>query len=450
MKAFYGLLFVFFLTIGVTPSCMALTGRWRGNLNMGVAKLSLVFNFNENADGTTVATMDCLQQNAKGIPFDVLVCTADSVAVECKILGAFYTARIEQDKIVGTFSQSGFRLPLTLEPESDLRLRRPQTPVPPFPYEEKDTVFYSADGTELAGTLTIPDATEGGKMPVVVMVTGSGPQNRDEEVFEHRPFAVIADYLARNGVASFRYDDRGVSSSKGSYPAATIDTFETDAKSALRFVRTLPGFDRHGVLGHSEGGTLAILLAPEEKPDFIISLAGVSVPVRNMLLAQNAHALDLFGVKGEQKDASIRFIELTFDAIREQYLAGESKPLDIDAICKENALDVPTVVLESVKQNMKTRNGYFDSLVSLDPTESLGMVTCPVLAINGTKDTQVDAEVNLAAFSKHVKNVDVRRMEGLNHLMQHAQTGEMTEYGDIKETISPEVLKIIVDFIKQK
>lgn len=428
--------------------CGALTGKWRGELNMGYAKLPLVFNFSENAEGETAATMDSPQQNAKGIPLEVTFCDTDSISLTCNLIGASFNGKINGTTINGTFKQRGFSFPLSLAPEQDLSERRPQTPQPPFPYTERDTVFISSDGTELAGTLTMPPEAAGKKCPIIVMVTGSGPQNRDEEIFEHRPFAVIADYLARNGVASFRYDDRGTASSKGNYSVATIETFKADAESALRFAKSLPGVGKAGILGHSEGGTLAILIAAERKPDFIISLAGMATPSKETLLAQNIRSLDQLGIIGSQREASIRLIETLFDKISEQHRRGQSTPIDVELICKEKSLDVPAVVVESVKRNNQTRNPYFDSLVSLDPTESLKKIKCPVLAINGTRDVQVNVDANLKAFKTNVANVEIRRMEGLNHLMQHATTGEISEYSEISETISPDVLEIILDFIR--
>lgn len=437
--------------LGMSAVASAVDGKWRGNLKMGFSKMPLVLNFEKDAHGKPVVTMDSPQQGATGIPFDIVHCSDDSLNITSGALGAVYTARIADGKIVGIFSQNGFNLPLTMTPEEDISVRRPQTPRPPFPYTEKDTVFVSSDGTELAGTLTLPAVSSSKKVPVVVMVTGSGPQNRDEEIVEHRPFAVIADHLARKGVASFRYDDRGVAKSKGNFQEATIDTFKADAKSALKFIRTLPGFGKAGILGHSEGGTIAVFIAAEDKPDFIVSLAGVATPCKDALLSQNIHLLDQSGISGSQRESSIKLIDTAFDMIIEQTRSGMSTPLDIDSICRANALDdVPEAVLSSIKGNMKNRNGYFDSLVSLDPTGALKKIKCPVLAINGTKDTQVNADVNLEAFRKNVKKAEIRRMEGLNHMMQHAKTGETTEYGDITETISPEVLQIITDFISQK
>ncbi len=445
----------YFLTVLIAAAAwvnvIALDGRWRGELALGSTRLPLVFCFLADADGTVTATMDSPMQNTTGLPLDILFISTDSVSVECKSLGAAYGGKIiDGNRIEGTFSQRGIRLPLTLTEERPLSERRPQTPQPPYPYTETDTVFVSADGTELAGTLTVPQGAES-NCPVVVMVTGSGPQNRDEEIFEHKPFAVIADYLARQGIASFRYDDRGVARSKGHYPKATIDSFRTDAQSALSFVREMNRFGKTGILGHSEGGTIAVLIAAsEDAPDFIVSLAGMVVPAKETLLAQNRRALDRYPFTDKQKESSAILIATLYDRIIDQVRDGVTTPVDVDLICKEKALDVPAAVLQSIKQNNSTRNAYFDSLLILDPTEALAKITCPVLAINGTKDTQVDATANLDSFRSHLKDVEIRQMEGLNHLLQRATTGDSSEYGQITETISPEVLQIIATFISRQ
>lgn len=449
MKIFAKLLLSCCLILASAPEGAALTGRWRGELTLGPNKLPLVFSFSEVGGGITTATMDSPMQNAVGIPLAVTLCTADSVSVSCPSIGASFSGRVAEGRIAGTFSQSGYKFPLVLTPEESILDRRPQTPQPPFPYTVTDTVFASADGTLLAGTLTMPECTNGNTVPVVVMLTGSGPQNRDEEIFEHRPFAVIADMLARNGVASLRFDDRGTGKSEGSFAAADINTFKADAESALAFVRSLPGFGKAGFLGHSEGGSIAVVSAPESRPDFIISLAGMVVPSRETLLAQNRRSLEANGVTGAGRDASLCLLGLVFDEISRQYAAGKNAPIDIDALCEANGLTVPDLVLQSVKAVNTGRNGYFDSLVSLDPTPFLSRISCPVLAINGSKDTQVDAKLNLGAFSARVKNVEVHEMPGLNHLMQHADTGDVAEYGQIKETISPEVLEIMSTFLEK-
>lgn len=451
MKTRVLLLLAFLLAAAVSDCCQAtIKGKWRGDLDLGMAKLPIVFSFKTDAEGKTVATMDSPQQNAKDIPLEVICCSEDSVNLECRMIGASYSGRKYGAKIEGVFIQRGYSMPLTLTPEQDLYARRPQTPKPPFPYIEKDTVFSSSDGTRLAGTLTLPpEGSAEEDITVAVMVTGSGPQNRDEEILEHRPFAVIADYLARNGIATFRYDDRGVALSKGDYQSATIDTFVEDLKSAMHFVRTFSQFKNVGIIGHSEGGTLAVMAAAKENPDFIVSLAGAAVPLKDVLMAQNERSLDISGIAGRQKEDALKLLDTVFSEIKRQCLAGKQESFDVDLICQRNSLDVPEAVLESVRRNMLSRNGYFDSLVSLDPTEYLKKVNCPVLAINGMRDTQVEASQNLKALRDNVKTIETKSMEGLNHLMQHAVTGEMSEYGEIKETIAPEVLEMITDFIKR-
>ncbi len=447
MKITCKALLLLMLGAGNCAYCNALTGNWRGELSIGPNKLPLVFNFNEDNAGKTEATMDSPQQNAKDIPFEVLYCANDSLSLDCKKIGASFNGRILEGAIEGTFVQRGYSFPLTLKPEDDLKTRRPQTPQPPFPYTETDTVFYSTDGTRMAGTLTVPrDYSK--TYPTVVFVTGSGPQNRDEEVFGHRPFAVIADFLARNGIASFRYDDRGTGQSLGDYKTATINTFKEDLENAVSFVSSLPQAGKTGILGHSEGGTLAVLAAESVRPDFIISLAGMVIPAKKTLLEQNSRSLDQMGITGKDKDDTLALIGILFDEIRNQYEDGTAMPIDIDKICKDNSLSVHPGVIASMKNIESSRSPYFNSIVSLDPTDSLKKISCPVLAINGTKDVQVNASENLGAFESNVPTAEIRRMEGLNHLLQNAVSGDVSEYGSIQETISPEVLSIIKNFIR--
>lgn len=426
------------------------SGKWRGALQIGHTQVPLVFNFAEDEAGVTSATLDSPQQNATGIPLNVVVATADSINVTCPAIGAQFSGAVKGNRIEGVFSQRGYNFELILAPDELQTERRPQTPRPPYPYAEKDTFFVAPDGTRLAGTLTVPLTATSRKMPVVVMATGSGPQNRDEEIFEHRPFAVIADYLARNGIASLRYDDRGTAKSGGNYATATIDTFKEDLASAFRFAKSFQMFAKAGILGHSEGGTLAILTAAESKPDFIVSLAGMAVPAKQTLIEQNVRSLDKSGITGRQKEASVELLNVMFDSIAEQHRLGVVEPIDIDRICKEHELDVPAPVLQSVRSSNAARNGYFNSLVSLDPTAALRKIKCPVLAINGTKDVQVNADANLQAFANNVKRADIKRMDGLNHLLQHATTGEISEYGEIRETMAPEVLELITRFITRQ
>lgn len=434
------------LVVTAAFDAQALTGAWRGELSLGPMQLPLVFNFLENATGSTQCTLDSPAQGAKGIPASVVFCSADSIAVDCSSIGAAFRGGISAGVIKGTFSQRGHAFPLTLTPEMSIEERRPQTPRPPFPYTVIDTTFTAPDGAVMSATLTIPPAP-GRDIPAVVMVTGSGQQNRDEEIMEHRPFAVIADRLARHGIASLRYDDRGTGGSTGDFSKATTDTLAADALAALRFLRGVPGIGKAGVLGHSEGGTISFIIGSEGEADFIVSLAGMAVSGKEALIHQNRLTLRRAGLDEARIDKTLRLIGHLFDAMAEQGRRGVMEPIDVDSIAHSSGLTVDPQIMASLRQQHRSRSVWFDVFLGLDPSAFLGRVKCPVLAINGDKDVQVDAESNLSLIKSLVPQAEIRLMPGLNHMMQHAVTGEVSEYGQIRETISPEVLEIITRFI---
>lgn len=423
------------------------SGSWRGELNLGQVKLPLNFNFSETESGETQCTMDSPSQGAKGIATEVVYCSADSIALTCKAIGASYTGKLFGGVIKGHFEQRGFAFPLDLTPAAPLEVRRPQTPKPPFPYSIVDTTFTASDGSLMSATLTIPLTADSRKMPAVVMVTGSGPQNRDEEYCDHKPFAVIADHLARNGIASLRYDDRGTGKSAGNFITSTTHTFKNDAISGLDFLRSISCIGNVGVLGHSEGGTIAFMAGAEGKTDFIVSLAGMAESGKETLMRQNSNSLDKMGLSYTDKANSLKLIEMVFDTIIGQAQRGATAPIDIDSLAAENNLQVPEQILQSLKMTQSKRAPWFDVFLTIDPREYLEKVKCPTLAINGEKDKQVSPD-NLDVIKGFVTQAKTILMPGLNHLMQHAVTGETTEYDEIHETISPEVLDIIVRFIK--
>ncbi len=296
-----------FLSSGKT---YALNGSWRGNLNLGQIKVPLVFNFLESESGETQCTLDSPSQGAEGIATEVVHCSADSIALTCNVIGASYTGKISDGNIKGLFQQRGYTFPLELTPDIPIEERRPQTPKPPFPYSVTDTTFVAPDGAIMSATLTLPKTADSKKMPGVVMVTGSGPQNRDEEYCDHKPFAVIADFLARNGIASLRYDDRGTGKSGGNYLASTTYTNKDDAVSGVEWLRSVPCIGDVGVLGHSEGGTIAVMIGAEDKADFIVSLAGMAISGKETLMRQNSHNLDVLPLSDADKANSLNLIDL--------------------------------------------------------------------------------------------------------------------------------------------
>ncbi|MBO7139231.1 MAG: alpha/beta hydrolase [Prevotella sp.] len=396
----------------VVNTTTALLGSWSGKLDLGVASLTLVFHL-EQADGYVKVTMDSPDQSVKGIPVFKDYLSDDSLAVKVEQLNLTYRARLKDDKLVGTFTQNGMSLPLVLA-KGVSEVNRPQTPQPPFPYETEEVTFRNEkDGATLAGTLTWPvgyDPKSKKKPLVALFVTGSGQENRDEEVFDHKPFLVIADYLARQGIATLRYDDRATGASTGGdVKNATSEDFARDAAAGLEYLRNRKAFAKIGVLGHSEGGLIAFMLGAQGKTDFIVSLAGPGVKGDTLLTAQSNRILKLTGMPAT----------MTVEKYRS---------------------------LQEVQQVP-----WIKWFIDYDPSADIAATRCPVFALNGSYDCQVISSQNLPAIErllpKSKKNL-IKEYPGLNHLFQHCTTGLVNECRQIEETISPEVLSDIATWIK--
>ena len=404
MDSIKRLLIAAFAAFALQASAQNISGTWNGELNAGIQKIPLVLNL--TADGK--CTLDSPQQGAKGIPADIVFISADSLNVSLKALNASFAGKLQDGELKGVFTQHGFKLPLNLKPGERAAAKRPQTPKPPYPYQREEVSFVNAQAeATLAGTLTLPQDAR----CVVLMVTGSGQQNRDEELFEHKPFAVIADFLARQGIATLRYDDRATGASVGGeVKSATTRDFMGDAAAGLDFLRSRKTFDKVGILGHSEGGAIAFMLGAQQKPDFVISLAGPGVKGDTLLAAQANRILALHGMPES----------MTVEKYRQQ----------------QSIQSVP----------------WIKWFMDYDPTDDIRQTRCPVMAINGDRDCQVISSQNLTAIRQLLppseKNL-IKEYPGLNHLFQHCQTGLPTEYGVIEETISQEVLKDIADWLKQ-
>ena len=408
----------------------AQTGTWSGKLDVQGTKLSLVFHLDDDNP-----TMDSPDQGAKGIPIQIERKSFGGITIKVPSLGASYEGIYMVQQIVGTFKQAGMSLPLTLTPGED-KPKRPQTPQGPFPYATEEVTFLNGD-VALNGTLVFPQGYTR-TTPVLIMVTGSGQQNRDEEIFEHKPFAVIADALARAGIATLRYDDRGISGYNGNINDCTTEDFKNDALAGVELLRTR--FDKVGVIGHSEGGTIALMLAAEKKVDFIVSLAGMVVSGAETLVWQNKVALQGAGLTKEQIDSYCKLLETAFDV----RMNGGRMP-------DPNDYNVPDVLMQNYWAVVaQIQMPYMIHFLKLDMRPLLGKITCPVLALNGTKDTQVEHESNLSALRNGLqsdsKNM-IESVDGVNHLFQRCKIGAVTEYRDIEETISPAVLETIIQWI---
>lgn len=403
-------------------------GTWSGELEVQGTKLPLVFNF--NADGTT---MDSPSQGVKGIKAEKSITPEGKIRVTIPQINASFEGVMAMNVISGNYTQNGFSLPLTLKPGAP-KVNRPQTPQGPFPYNTEEVTFQNGEFT-FHGTLSMPkDCTA--DTPVVLLVTGSGQQDRDEMLFDHRPFAVIADALARNGIASLRYDDRGYGDSSVPFFNYNTHDFKDDAAAGLSFLRKR--FQKVGIIGHSEGGTIALMLAAEGKTDFIVSLAGMAVSGKETLQWQTRVNLESVGIPQEAVDQCMGFVSNIFDK------AAEGKIEDIDLSLVPDGLKP---VLQQILKQLSTP--YMQHIITVDARPQLPQIKCPVLALNGTKDTQVNSQTNLEVIDKSITAPhQVVAMEGLNHLFQHCTTGSLIEYQQIEETFDPETIQKIINWIK--
>lgn len=405
--------FISAILLAITADIKAQTpdGQWSGDLVLGQGKnLPLVLNIGTGSDGKPCCTLDSPMQGAEGIKTEVNVLTADSINITVPDIAATYAGRVTKDVITGCFTQMGMPFKLDLK-RGGVMMNRSQTPQPPLGYTTQEVSFENkAAGVVLSGTLTWPEGYDGKKpVPVVIMVSGSGLQNRDEEVFGHKPFLVLADRLARNGIASLRYDDRGTGKSTGNASKATTPDFMKDAAAGLELLRSMDGkFSRVGVIGHSEGGLIAFMLAADGRTDFIVSLAGTGVKGDTIIAGQSNDALRRTG----------RPANVTATDIRKQAETGG--------------------------------NAWLRYFVDYDPADVIASTTCPVMALNGTMDTQVRPRLNLDRIKSllpHNAKNSIKEYDGLNHLFQHCTTGFADEYGTIEETMSEDVMKDIAGWI---
>ncbi len=409
------------LLLSLSTLALAQTGTWSGKLDVQGTKLALVFHLNEENP-----TIDSPDQGVKGVPIQVERTETGKVIVKVPSIGASYEGQWLGTQINGTFKQMGMSFPMTLTPGEE-KLNRPQTPQGPFPYAQEEVSFTNGSAV-LKGTLVLPQGYTR-QTPVLIMVTGSGLQNRDEEIYEHKPFAVIADAFAKAGIATLRYDDRGFGEPTGDIISCTTEDLKNDALAGIELLRGR--FDKVGVIGHSEGGTIAFMLAAEKKADFVVSLAGMVVSGAETLLWQNRITFLSAGFPETTVNAYCKLLGEAFEA----RVAGKAAP-------SAQNTDLP----EALKQNysaavMQMMTPYMKYFLALDVRPLLPGITCPVLALNGTKDTQVECTTNLDALRSGLPaGAELVPVEGVNHLFQHCATGAATEYRDIEETFAPEAL----------
>jgi fermentation-respiration switch protein FrsA (DUF1100 family) len=439
-----------------------LTGIWQGALKISGFELHIVFNVSDT-DGKLSTTLDSPDQNAYGIKVDSTYFRNDSVYFGIPGIQGFYYGIYATDSITGTWHQGGNQWALVLKKTDKVeKPKRPQLPEKPYPYNEEEVSFSDTTaGVELAGTLTTPK--EGGPFPAVVLVTGSGPQDRNESLLGHEPFLVLADYLTRHGIAVLRYDDRGVGKSTGTFSTATTEDFVDDALAAVKFLNNRKDIksDETGILGHSEGGLIAPLAAVRSNDvDFIVLMAGPGVTGKAILLEQSKLIEKAMGMSDEKIEKGEALAGKFYNVVENEKdsskAAEKIKGLyheyyaTLDSTDKAEFGNDPETVFD--RQALTLLSPWFKFFLSYDPGPTLEKVKVPVLAINGENDLQVPPKQNLPAIEDALKkggNRDYKVVEipKLNHLFQTSETGSPTEYSKIEETISPKALEIIGNWI---
>jgi len=443
---------------------ISIEGIWEGKLKVPGIELRIVFKISKNPDGTLTATLDSPDQGATDIPVEEVIFIDNTLRLEVKSAGGVFEGKVSEDFLVieGEWKQSGQTLPLTVNRvDKAVEILRPQVPKKPYPYIEEELVYENKEaGITLAGTLTLPSGDA--PFPAVLLISGSGPQDRNETIYNHRPFLVLADYLTRQGIAVLRVDDRGVGESTGDFSQATSEDFASDVLAGIEYLKTRKEInpEQIGLIGHSEGGIIAPMVAAKSSDiAFIILMAGTGLTGEEILYLQSALIYRAMGVSEEDIIKNRQFNEKIFSVLKEeddsenaeeklrQMFMADWAELNEE---EKKAIGDPEVFLKAQLQSLLSP--WYRFFLTYDPKTTLSKVKCPVLAINGEKDLQVPPKENLNAIEEALvaggnKNFIVKELPGLNHLFQTAQTGLPAEYVKIEETISPEALKIIGDWI---
>ena len=441
-------------------------GTWAGR----ILNLRLIVHIAAMPDGALTATLDSPDQGASGLVANSVSFAGDTLQIDLSSIMARYAGVLDAagNGISGTWYQGGAVVPVTLRRssgEGGAEVRKAQEPSPPFPYRAEDVSYVNPRGkNRIAGTLTIPEGK--GPFPGVLLLTGSGAQDRDAGAFGHRPFLVLADYLTRRGVAVLRVDDRGVGGSEGSHARSTLLDLSDDAVSGIAYLRARTEVDqaRIGVLGHDQGGLVGSIAAIRmpEAVTFLVLLASIGMPGDELLQLQSA-------LRAKQQGAGVTQIERQ-DEIQARIYSALKQPGDSAAVAERirpivaelmqlipedqaNAMGGREVAID--RQIQALLSPSFRSMLVHDPRAVLKQVKCPVLALNGERDIQVPAKENLGGIETALrtggnKDATVRAMPGLNHLFQTCDTGSIAEYASIEETVAPAALETIADWVAAK
>jgi len=452
-----------------TFSLGEIEGIWQGTLRFSGIELQIVFTISRSMGSRLYATYDVPEQNVTDVSVDKITFNKRDIRLEIIPIEGVFKGKLSEDgkKIVGNWNQGGMTLPLVLEfIKKKPVIKRPQEPKEPFPYRVEEVIFKNneAAGLKLAGTLTFPSSEE--IFPAVLLLSGSGAQDRDEAVFGHKPFFVLADYLTRRGIAVLRVDDRGIGGSTGDFDKAAAMDYASDAQAGVTYLKSRKEIKHEliGLVGHSEGGMIAPIVAVQSLDiAFMVLIASPGLPIKEMEYSEQARTLKAKGASGELitrnrivQDSLFAVIEQEMDdkvvldeftkIITEFFKGLSGREKKITGISEEN------LEAHIHKQFLRLHSPWFRFYLPYDPGSVLQKVVCPVLAVNGEKDVQVPFQENLQAIIKALqaggnRNYTVKELPDLNHLLQTAKTGSISEYGKIEETISPAALQIIGDWI---
>lgn len=437
-----------FLLLNVMIFAQSIIGSWQGELEFSGQKLPLIFNLSGTPENLT-ATMDSPKQGAKGIPIEKANFSNNQLNLNSEKLNITYLGIFKDNKITGKFMQSGLSFDLILTPYSENEnavLDRPQTPKPPFDCPTENISFKNLkDSNTLAGTISLPKDKK--DFPIAILITGSGAQNRDEEIAGHKPFAVIADDFAKKGIGTLRLDDRGIGESSAGSRNDTSANFAGDIDAAVDFLLKR-GYKDIGLVGHSEGGMIAPMVAVKnQNVKFIVSLAGPGVAINQLMYRQNEDTLKQAGLPEDIVKKDLEQKKAMFDYIANY--KGKNITADFSEFLMKTFPNLNPQEKSAYSQLTLPWMAYF---LQYKPTENWSRIKIPVLALNGSLDLQVSAKPNLEAIkialtkagNKHFKTEEIA---GLNHLFQTAKTGSVEEYGEITETISPKILDIVSSWI---
>ncbi len=429
-----------------------ITGIWMGKVDIPTGAVRIVFKINKDTKGSLSATMDSPDQGATDIPVNKVTFENNKLLLDVQLIRGSYEGTLKPDGTFdGQLKQSGVSMPLALKRSNEApKVNRTQEPKKPYPYiEEEVTIQNSEANIKLAGTLTIPRSEK--PCPAVILISGSGAEDRDETIFGHKPFWIIADYLTRNGIAVLRVDDRGVGGSTGNTANSTSEDFANDVICEVNYLKTRKEIDskKIGLIGHSEGGIIAPIAANKSNDvSFIVLMAGTGLTGEETLYLQNKLIFKSSGAPDEIITKQLQFLKEEFDVLKKE---TDEKVIEekTRAILAEQVGNNKELIDKGLEQLLSP---WFRFFLTYDPRPALMKVKCPVLAINGSLDLQVAPKENLAAIESALKkggnkNYTVKELPGLNHLFQTAKTGNVSEYAQLEETISPQALKIITDWI---